>query len=583
MRIFVLGSCMLFSMYCWAQNVIAAQVCDGTRCIRPFIDTWNGIHPHQVFSYKISNPASVAPYYDFVWGAEPTQVSAWRSGNPNIFLSYYIPFSRDAGTSATLAYWQQVHPDWVVYKCDKVTPAYMWTDPNVPLDFTNPAVINWQVQTYGAPASQAGYDGIAADNVGLSNDFGACGVYRNGQWVQLFSGQRNDPLWANAVVSWLSQMQQALHKLPQPLALVPNFHPGSYAPTDPLVGQVLSHVDGILDERGYQTDTAWLQQMQFIVQAQQQNVAFYTINQFPSPVSNTNLEWALASYLLSKEHLSGLWVSGDQAYGAATRYPAYSAQIGTPMGEMHAAQNVYWRSYSGGLVVANPSSTSAYTVWTSAGPCQDAFGNPVPQTFTLPPQSGKLLLPTQANQPCLASPSFALVSWGTNRIDAFMRGQDSGLWHIGWNGSTWSGWESRGGVLTSPPAVVSWGPNRIDVFVRGTDNGLWHQWWNGNAWSNWESLGGILTSAPVAVSGGTGRLDVFAAGTDNGLWQKAWNGNAWSSWESLGGVLSSPPAAVSRGPNRLDVFARGQDNAFLHKYWNGSNWGGWESLGTLGN
>jgi DNA-binding NarL/FixJ family response regulator len=30
------------------------------------------------------------------------------------------------------------------------------------------------------PASQAGYDGIAADNVGLDNPFGACGVYRNG-------------------------------------------------------------------------------------------------------------------------------------------------------------------------------------------------------------------------------------------------------------------------------------------------------------------------------------------------------------------------------------------------------------------
>src|SRR5262249_47495824 len=52
------------------------------------------------------------------------------------------------------------------------------------------------------------------------------------------------------------------------------------------------------------------------------------------------------------------------------------------------------------------------------------------------------------------------------------------MWHKWWNGSSWSGWESLGGVLTSAPAAVSWGPNRIDCFVRGTDNAMWHKWWS---------------------------------------------------------------------------------------------------------
>jgi hypothetical protein len=177
-----------------------------------------------------------------------------------------------------------------------------------------------------------------------------------------------------------------------------------------------------------------------------------------------------------------------------------------------------------------------------------------------------------------ASPSPALVSWGFNRIDAFMRGQDSGLWHKDWNGNTWSGRESLGGDLTSPPAVVSWGPNRLDAFVVGTDSGLWHQYWNGSTWSGWESLGGGLTSPPAAVSWGPNRLDIFVRGTDNGLWHKYWNGNAWSGWEPLGGILTSAPVAVSWGAGRLDVFAAGQDNALVHRYWNGSSWGGWESL-----
>jgi hypothetical protein len=44
MRVLVLAGCLLFSMCCWAQNVIAAQICNRSRCVRPIIDTWNGIH-----------------------------------------------------------------------------------------------------------------------------------------------------------------------------------------------------------------------------------------------------------------------------------------------------------------------------------------------------------------------------------------------------------------------------------------------------------------------------------------------------------------------------------------------------------
>lgn len=135
--------------------------------------------------------------------------------------------------------------------------------------------------------------------------------------------------------------------------------------------------------------------------------------------------------------------------------------------------------------------------------------------------------------------------------------------------ATWSGWESLGGVLPSgeAPTVVSWGSNRLDVFVKGTDNALWHRWWDGSRWGGWESLGGILTSTPSAVSWGPYRLDVFVQGTDRALWQKSWNGNLWSQWHSLGGILTSQTAAVSWGRYRLDVFARGTDNALWHKWW----------------
>ncbi|WP_245732727.1 hypothetical protein [Salinibacillus kushneri] len=51
----------------------------------------------------------------------------------------------------------------------------------------------------------------------------------------------------------------------------------------------------------------------------------------------------------------------------------------------------------------------------------------------------------------------------------------------------WSGWESLGGTLASAPSVSSWQNNRLDVFARGTDNALYHIWWNGMSWSNWQT------------------------------------------------------------------------------------------------
>lgn len=73
---------------------------------------------------------------------------------------------------------------------------------------------------------------------------------------------------------------------------------------------------------------------------------------------------------------------------------------------------------------------------------------------------------------------------------------------------SWSGWDSHGGTLTSGPGVCSWSSGRLDVFVRGTDSAMWHKWYN-NGWSGWEGLGGFLTSSPCAVSWGNGRIDVL--------------------------------------------------------------------------
>jgi serine protease AprX len=194
-----------------------------------------------------------------------------------------------------------------------------------------------------------------------------------------------------------------------------------------------------------------------------------------------------------------------------------------------------------------------------------------------------------------ASNSGPAVSWGPNRLDVFVIGTNSGLYHKWWNGSAWgpsvTGYEYMGGVIVGSPEVVSWGPNRLDAFVIGTDSALYHKWWNGSAWgpsvTGYEYMGGIILGHPKLVSWGPNRLDVFVIGTNSGLYHKWWNGSAWgpsvTGYEYMGGVILGSPEVVSWGPNRLDVFVIGTDTALYHKWWNGSAWGpsltGWEYMG----
>jgi len=193
------------------------------------------------------------------------------------------------------------------------------------------------------------------------------------------------------------------------------------------------------------------------------------------------------------------------------------------------------------------------------------------------------------------SVSGPVVSWGPNRLDAFVIGTDSALYHKWWNGSAWgpsvTGYENMGGVIVTDPESVAWGPNRLDVFVVGTNRGLYHKWWNGSAWgpsvTGYEAMGGVIRGKPKSVSWGSNRLDLFVIGMDAQLYHKWWNGSAWgpslTGYEAMGGVIQGSPEAVSWGPNRLDVFVLGSNFGLFHKWWNGSAWGpsltGYEAMG----
>ena len=194
----------------------------------------------------------------------------------------------------------------------------------------------------------------------------------------------------------------------------------------------------------------------------------------------------------------------------------------------------------------------------------------------------------------------AACSWGTDRLDVFVQGMDGALWHKAWTGTSWSGWQSLGGKLTSGPAATATAPNQIGVFVRGTDGAVWYTHYpsTSSGWDNWTSVGGQVYAgtSPAASNFGANRIDWFVMGTDQGLYHswKAWTaGGATNGWENLGGILTSSPGATARiinGHNLIDAFVRGGDGDFTIVWQKSSDtttttpstsWSDWKPIGGV--
>jgi hypothetical protein len=106
------------------------------------------------------------------------------------------------------------------------------------------------------------------------------------------------------------------------------------------------------------------------------------------------------------------------------------------------------------------------------------------------------------------------------------RGTDGTMWQKSWTGSAWSSWVSLGGSGTSSPDVASWGSGRLDGFVRGSDGAIYH--WVGSG--GWASIGGLSASDPGAVWRTTNVVDVFVRATTGDLYEDSWGGSSWSGW-----------------------------------------------------
>jgi hypothetical protein len=168
--------------------------------------------------------------------------------------------------------------------------------------------------------------------------------------------------------------------------------------------------------------------------------------------------------------------------------------------------------------------------------------------------------------------SSAAVAQPDGRVDAFYRGTDHRLWHVGPLSGAAAGWVARAdlrGKIAAQPIAVSPVPGALDVFYQGPGRLLWEVSRRaGGRWSAPRKISrmGALGSPPAAVAQPNGVIDVFWKGSDGDhLWHGQFSpGKGWKGPQDLRGSLASDPSPVESSPGTVQVFWKGKDGALWH-------------------
>ena len=107
-------------------------------------------------------------------------------------------------------------------------------------------------------------------------------------------------------------------------------------------------------------------------------------------------------------------------------------------------------------------------------------------------------------------------------------------------------------VRSSSGGGYSGGPGQVSLMVRGGGGVGYVRDLATSTWSPYQSFGGVTTSGIAAAATSTYAY-VVARGDDNAVWANRRLGSPtgpWSGWHSLGGVASSDPIVTALGSAR---------------------------------
>lgn len=358
-----------------------------------------GVSRGQPFDRKVPDASVYRGRVYFVWGANKPE------STPPAVNSKYLPYSRDYDRKHTFEWYQQNHPEWIVYTSDRKTPAWGFTYQNgnsMSLDITNPAVREFYWETYIAPSIKAGYPFFAFDNVQLTNWDKRAGHYdAQGKWVQQFNGDKVDPAYVLSVLEWLQWLSTRLHAAG--IGMAANLkYPLTAPELEPAFRKAVDLVDVWGDEQGFTAhndknvnDQQWQRKFDFVrsIAAKKLHWAVNeTTTQHLADASQAQIDWAVANYYLYREAGSMLTLSGSQEYGVYLDTPAMDVDLGHAVAEpVREGSGAWKRLYSKGLVAVNPQSKVSARVGLPAGIWVDSNGHEYSGKLDLGPISAALL------------------------------------------------------------------------------------------------------------------------------------------------------------------------------------------------
>lgn len=373
----------------------------------------------QIFDGGVTDKSVYDGRVAFTWGATSLNQPA------EVLPSRYVTIDQDAGdirdsaccgASETLEWFQTNHPDWVVYRCDRATPAS--NSPLVALDVTNPAVRVFYLEKYINPAISDGWATIAFDHVNAMNYFGRAGHYdARGDWVQMYGPDQqcttppsngsgpglDDPAWQADQLAWLQFLANYLHGAGVSVAANINtpYWPNQ-AQADARADLVAS-VDIWIDEKGYITATSplqrtgepWSDKFTFYRQVVD-STCVVSVNRtaasFLANASQQQVNYAIANYLLYRGQCTMLALTGKSQYGQFADRAELDFGIGTAIEPPEQDPSGVWvRQYSAGVTIVNQSPSQAATFTLSAGMWQDAYGNVYSGQVSVPAATGLIL------------------------------------------------------------------------------------------------------------------------------------------------------------------------------------------------
>ncbi len=388
--------------------------------------SWGKIGTFQIFDATsngsiTASAASLHGYrYSSVWGARPDLATTWRSSNSGLKSSYYFISVTDASTGAwgaighSLTWWQANHPSWILYACTSAgapthTPAYVGGLTNVPLDFHNPSVVQYQMSTVVPYAKAKGYNALAADEVTYwaAGSGGAgyypCGVWSGSTFVRRYSS-KVDPAYATDMVNWVKGAHSYLMTHASGLKLIVNH------PVSPLTANettLLANVDGVLDEGGftnygrYQTTspTPFVREVAWMRYAQQHSVSMMINQDWGSlALGAAQIDYSLATYLMGNEQSAAVFISQHNGYGLEQYRAEYATNIGAPCGEYYAAgstsPSIFYRKFANAFVVVNAGGTTQIAHLPLGHTYIDVEGRSISSTMSIPSNNGYVLKTT---------------------------------------------------------------------------------------------------------------------------------------------------------------------------------------------